>query len=116
MFIPSDNLLGASAVLLSPSIVRVAVGEDAVFVYRIALADDQNVINNVQVVITNSEISAANFTTIVEQGNDIYHVIFTNVSALLNQAEFLLQFNGNVISTNATIIILCKNYITYNKY
>ena len=105
-----DNPLDALAVLLSASTVRVALGEDAVFVYRIALVDDRSVINNVQISITNSEIPAAELSIIVEQGNDIYHVIFSNVSSLLDQAEFVLQFNGNTISSTATIAVLCKYY------
>lgn len=94
--------------LLSPSIVRVAIGEDAVFVYRIALTGDQDVINNIEIAITNSEVSAAELSTISDQGNDIYYVIFPTVSALINEAEFVLQFNGSTISSTATIAVLCK--------
>ena len=96
--------------LLSPSTVRIAAGEDAVFIYRIALADDVNVINNVQVNFPNSEIPELSTLTIVGQGNDIYHVTFSNVGPILNQAEFVLQFNGNTISSTATIVVLCKHY------
>ena len=104
----ADNQNGALAVLLSPSTQRVAAGEDAVFVYRIALADDQNVMNNVEISITNSELPADELSTIVGQGNDIYHVTFTNVTALLNQAEFVLQYNEAIISNTATIAVLRK--------
>ena len=104
----AGNQIGALAVLLSPSTQRVTAGEDAVFVYRIALSDDQNVINNVEISITNSELPADELSTIVEQGNDIYHVTFANVTALLNQAEFVLQYNEAVISNIATIAVLRK--------
>ena len=108
----TGNPLDALAMLLSPSTARVTLGDDAVFVYRIALANDQNVINNVNIRF-NLEITAAEISTIVEQGNDIYHVIFSNVSSLLNQAEFVLEFNGNTISSTATIAVLCKYYNNY---
>ena len=88
--------------------MQVALGEDAVFVYRIALADDQDVINSVEIAITNADVSAAEISTIAEQGNDIYHVIFSNVNSFLNQAEFVLQFNEVTISSTATIIVLRK--------
>ena len=103
-----DNPLGAVAVLLSPSTVRVTLGEDAIFIYRIALVDNQDVINSVQVFITNSEITEAILPTVVDQGNDIYHIIFSNVGSVLNQAEFVLQFNGFTISSTATIAVLRK--------
>lgn len=107
----TGNPLDALAVLLSPPMARVALGEDAVFVYRIALANDQNVINNVNIVFDNfSEMSETDLPTIVEQGNDIYRVIFSSISSRLDQVEFALQFNGNTISSTATITVLCKHY------
>lgn len=108
LFALADNQFGALAVLLSPSTQRIAAGEDAVFIYRIALADNLNVVDNIEISIINSEVSAAELSTITEQGNDIYHVTFPNVNVVLNQAEFVLQFNEATISTTATIAVLCK--------
>ena len=108
LFALADNQFGALAVLLSPSTQRVVAGEDAVFIYRIALADNQNVVDNIGIGIINSEVSTTELSTIIDQGNDIYHVTFSNVSVLLNQAEFVLQFNEATISNTATIAVLCK--------
>ena len=74
--------------------------EDATFVYCITLADNTNVLQNIRIAITN-QVSGANSSIIVVQGNDIYKVIFPNVSTALDQAEFLLQLNQSTITRAA---------------
>ena len=78
------------------------------FVYRIALPGDVDVLENVQVVVTNVDISGADVSMIVGQGNDIYHVIFPQVGSVLDQAEIVLEYNEFTITNIARIAILCK--------
>ena len=102
-------ILGATvATLLSPGTVRVVTGEDAVFVYRIALPGDDDVLENVQVVVTNVDVSGADVSMIVEQGNDIYHVIFPQVGSVLDQATVVLEYNEFAITSIVQIAILRK--------
>lgn len=98
---------------MSSSTVQVPVGDNATFVYRIALTGDVDVVDNVQVLFTNTEgISGADVSMIVDQGNDIYHVIFPISSAqlgsTLHQAEFELEFSGLPITNRSRINVLCK--------
>ena len=88
------------ATLLSLARARVNEGEDATFVYCITLADNTNVLRNIRIAITN-QVSGANSSIIVVQGNDICKVIFPNVSTALDQAEFLLQLNQSTITRAA---------------
>jgi len=103
------NILGATvATLLSPSTVRTVMGEDVVFVYRIALPGDDDVLENVQVVITNVDVSGSEVSMIVDQGNDIYHVVFPQVGSVLDQAEVVLEYNEFTITSTVHIAVLCK--------
>jgi len=108
-------ILGATvATLLSSDIVRVVIGEDAVFIYRIALPGDNDVLENLRVVITNVDISGSDVSMIIDQGNDVYHVIFAQVGSVLDQAEFVLEYNEFAITSTARIAVLRKPYlITY---
>jgi len=99
---------------LSSSTAQVIVGENATFVYRIALTGDADVVTNVQVVFTNTEgVIGAEVSTIVDQGNNIYHVIFpvssSQLGSALDQAEFVLRFSGQQITNRSRIDILCKS-------
>ena len=99
--------------MLSSRTVQVPVGENATFVYRIALTGDVDVVDNVQVFFTNTEgVSGADVSMIVGQGNDIYHVIFpissSQIGSTLDQAEFDLQFSGLPITNRSRIDVLCK--------
>ena len=97
---------------MSSSTVQVPVGEDAIFVYRMALNGDVDVVDNVQVSFTNTaEVSGADVAMIVNQGNDIYHVIFPisiQLGNTLDQAEFELEFSGLPITNRSRIDVLCE--------
>ena len=98
--------------LLSSPTVRVTEGQNATFVYRIALADDVNVLQSVKVVITNLELSGTNLSIIVDLGNDIYEVIFPTVSSILDQVRFVLQINQSTVTGTAHIAVLREYFIS----
>jgi len=105
------SILGTTvATLLSSGTVRAVTGEDVVFVYRIALPEDDDVLESLRVVVTNVDVSGSDVSMIVDQGNDIYHVIFPQVVSVLDQAEFVLEYNEFTITSIARIAVLCKLY------
>jgi len=114
LFILFVYYLGTTvAILLSSSTVQVPVGDNATFAYRIALTGDADIVDNVQVVFTNTEgISGADVSMIVNQGNDIYHVIFpistAQLGSTLDQTEFELEFSGLPITNRSLIDVQCK--------